>query len=159
MVDHYRPIIQQLFVHLFPLITTIVYGGGTNGLMGLIKEYADHQHIPIIGHNMDRWNPLPGEIIYNDLRSRQSGIIDGSDAYLVLPGGIGTLHEMIQVLCENDVQRLHKSVAIYDPDQIYHPLKELLTNMVEMKLLEHFPRCEWLSTVKEVEEWIQRIMK
>jgi len=159
LVEQYVPLLQQIVyqISVLSVVQTIVYGGGTNGLMGIIRDQAEIHQLSVHGHNMVRWNPLQGEIVYDSLRSRQAGIIDDSDAYLILPGGIGTLHELIQVLCENEVHRRHKPVAIYDPENIYLPLKEIFTKMMELQLLDNFPNCKWLSSVEEITLWLEQI--
>ena len=159
LVDQYRPLLHHLLyqISLLSFVDTIVYGGGTNGLMGVIREQAEIHKLSVRGHNMIRWNPLPGEFIYDSLRTRQAGIIDDSHAYLILPGGMGSLHELIQVLCENDVHRIQKPVAIYDPENIYLPLKEIFTKMVDLQLIENYPNCKWLSSIEEIPLWLMQI--
>jgi hypothetical protein len=124
--DSIRSLIKA--IELTSYFTAFVYGGGNSGLMGLVREYST---IPVIGHNMDRWDPLPGEFVYNSLRERQSALVDGADAYMILAGGVGTLHELFQVLCENDVEKRDKPVFVYDPDRVYSPLQDLLQRMYE----------------------------
>ena len=159
LVDQYQPLLHHILyqISLLSVVDTIVYGGGTNGLMGVVRQQAELHQLSVSGHNMLRWNPLPGEIIYDSLRTRQAGLIDDSHAYLILPGGMGTLHELIQVLCENDVHRIQKPVAIYDPENIYFPLQEIFAKMVELQLLNNFPNCKWLASVEEITWWIEQI--
>jgi predicted Rossmann-fold nucleotide-binding protein len=115
--------------------------------MGLVREFAT---IPITGHNLTRWDPLPDENVYNTLRERQSALVEDSDAYLVLPGGVGTMYELFQVLCENDVEKREKPVMVYDPTGVYQPLKELLCNMHTSGYVTSPPKVSFFQSRQEL---------
>lgn len=131
------------------VVSAFVYGGGQEGIMGLIREYAT---IPVIGHNLPRWNPLPDERVYETLRERQAGLIDDADGYLILAGGVGTLHELFQVLCENDVEKKTKPVVVYDPRGVYESLDGLLRRMTSHKYITSPPK---VCITKKIEVMIQ----
>jgi hypothetical protein len=115
--------------------------------MGLVREYAT---LPVTGHNLPRWNPLPDEKVYSSLRERQAALIDDAEAYLVLAGGVGTLYELFQVLCENDVEKKRKPIVIYDPHGVYSPLQDLLHRMFQHQYVTLPPRVEICANVEEV---------
>mgnify|MGYP000005705619 CR=1 FL=1 len=127
--------------------TSFSYGGGSSGLMGFVREYAT---LPVVGHNLPRWDPLPDEKVYHSLRERQGALIDDADAYLVLPGGVGTMHELFQVLCENDVEKKERPILIYDPDLVYAPLEELLSRMHQSGYLASPARIHFFRSEKEL---------
>ena len=129
------------------IFTHFVYGGGTSGIMGLVREYAT---LPVVGHNLPRWDPLEDEAVYNTLRERQNGLIDDSDAYLILAGGVGTMYELFQVLCENDVEKKRKPVMIYDPLLVYEPLEELLRRMHKNNYITAPPEVSFHRTVEDL---------
>lgn len=147
------PIFRQDVEKLIPSLeasghfTAFVYGGGSSGLMGLVREYAT---IPVIGHNLPRWDPLPGEFVYDTLRERQSALVDDSDAYLILAGGVGTLSELFQVLCENDVEKRDKPVFVYDPCHVYAPLEDLLRKMYENQYVTLPPKFFRFSSIESL---------
>jgi uncharacterized protein (TIGR00730 family) len=139
LADLFRSQVRDLIssIEASGLVTAFVYGGGDVGLMGLVREYAT---IPVRGHNLPRWNPLPDEFVYSSLRERQAALIDDSDGYIVLAGGVGTIHELFQVLCENDVEKKTKPIFIYDPDFVYKPLEDLLRNMYNARYIAAPPK-------------------
>jgi uncharacterized protein (TIGR00730 family) len=119
-------------------ITKITYGGGNNGLMGVIYRESLKHAIPIVGHNLERWSlpHLDNEIIYSNLLDRQQGIMEMSDMYVILPGGIGTIYELTQTLCHNDVDRLGKPVVIYNIDHYYDTFLLFLTELINKKVMD-----------------------
>ena len=120
-------------------ISQIAYGGGNNGLMGIVYREAIYNEIPIIGHNLERWSlpQLDNEIIYTNLTERQNGLMKMSDMYLILPGGIGTIYELTQALCHNDVDRIEKPVVIYNVDHYYDTFLLFLTELVTRKSMDN----------------------
>jgi predicted Rossmann-fold nucleotide-binding protein len=142
LVPLFDDAVRQLIHHLEASgrITSFVYGGGDVGLMGLIRKYAT---LPVRGHNLPRWNPLPDEAVYDTLRERQCALVDDADAYLILAGGVGTMYELFQVLCENDVEKRDKPVFIYDPDQVYAPLQDLLDRMHTARYVTSRPKVDF----------------
>ena len=119
-------------------ITQIAYGGGNNGLMGVVYRESLMHSIPIVGHNLERWSlpHLDNEIIYTNLLDRQQGIMEMSDMYVILPGGIGTIYELTQTLCHNDVDRLGKPVIVYNIDHYYDTFLLFLTELIERKVMD-----------------------
>ena len=152
----FRESVQALIqtIELTSYFSAFVYGGGTSGLMGLVREYST---LPVIGHNLQRWDPQPGEFIYDSLRERQAGIVDGADAYMVLAGGVGTIYELFQVLCENDVEKRNKPIFIYDPDLVYSPLEELLQRMYKHQYITSPPAVIFIRSLEEVPNALDQI--
>ena len=155
LVPLFDDAMRQLIQHLEAsgLITSFVYGGGDVGLMGLVRKYAT---LPVHGHNLPRWNPLPDEAVYESLRERQCALVDGADAYLILAGGVGTMYELFQVLCENDVEKKDKPVFIYDPDGVYEPLQQLLHGMFEAGYVTKMPCVNFFKACEELILFLER---
>jgi uncharacterized protein (TIGR00730 family) len=155
--DSLVPIFEDSILDLIRLleesgkITAFVYGGGDVGLMGLVRRYAT---LPVYGHNLPRWNPLPDEVVYATLRERQCGLIDDADAYLILAGGVGTMYELFQVLCENDVEKMDKPVFIYDPQNVYSPLQEMLDRMVEAGYVTKKPKVDFFRNTGDLLKYV-----
>jgi uncharacterized protein (TIGR00730 family) len=128
-------------------ISGIVYGGGHNGLMGLVQDAAQDYSIPIIGHNLERWKEETRhtEIIYPTLLERQKGLITSSDMYLVLPGGIGTIYELVQVLAHNDVEHIYKPVILYNVDHLFDPLLDMFRELVSQGLMDVKRLCFYIA--------------
>jgi len=130
-------VITTLFV-MFKKTITIVYGGGTKGLMGIVYRECNNHGIHVIGHNLQKWTlpELSHEIIYPTLLERQQGIVESSDMYLIFPGGIGTLYELCHVLCNNDVENKNKMVIVYNVNHIFDTWLRFIDELIDKKLMD-----------------------
>ncbi len=124
---------------------TIVYGGGSNGLMGKIADTAlihKGKVIGILPRFMDKveWGHkgLTELILVKDMHERKSLLIEGVDAVVALPGGCGTLEELMEVITLKRLGKFTKPIIILNTDGFYEHLKALLNKMVE----ERFMRTE-----------------
>lgn len=117
---------------------TLVYGGGSIGLMGAVADAMLRQGAPVIGvipqFMVDVEWQHPG---VEDMRrtttmaERKRMMIDLADALLVLPGSIGTLDEMFQTLSERKLGMLGKPVVLLNDGGFYDATLEQLRRMVE----------------------------
>lgn len=145
--------VVQAFIVLAELgIKNIAYGGGNSGLMGTVYRQANYYGMQIIGHNLERWSQpdMDHEIIYTDLLKRQQGLMDASDMYLVFPGGIGTLYELSQALCHNDVEKKDKPVIIYNSNHVFDTLILYMNELVEKGIMD-FDRLRLYVVVNKEE--------
>ena len=145
-------IYKSIVLHLVTVLSKcairgIVYGGGDNGLMGIVQNAAQAYSIPIVGHNLERWKQDTAytEFIYPTLLDRQKGLITSSDMYIVLPGGIGTIYELIQVLAHNDVEQLYKPIVLYNVDHIFDPLLDMFRELISQKLMDTKRLCLYIA--------------
>ena len=83
---------------------TSVYGGGSNGLMGCLADTVLQEGGKVIGilpHFMDKveWGHknLTELILVKDMHERKRLLIEGVDAVVALPGGCGTLEELMEI--------------------------------------------------------------
>ncbi|MCB8963752.1 MAG: TIGR00730 family Rossman fold protein [Bacteroidales bacterium] len=124
---------------------SVVYGGGSNGLMGCIAN-TTLQHggkvIGILPRFMDKveWGHkgLTQLVLVNDMHERKKLLIEGVDAVIALPGGCGTLEELMEVITLKRLGKFTKPIIILNTDGFYDHLKALLDKMVE----ERFMRTE-----------------
>ena len=107
---------------------TYVYGGADRGLMKVLANIVESNGGKIIGVSFEflRKETRKGNhelIIEKDLVTRKATIISRSDAFIVLPGGIGTLDEITEIL-ELKKHRLHdKPIAILNTNGFYDGLE------------------------------------
>jgi uncharacterized protein (TIGR00730 family) len=114
----------------------LVYGGGSIGLMGAVaKSTLDHGGT-VTGIIPDfltkRENALGGAqelIVTHDMHERKRLMFERSDAFVALPGGIGTLEELVEQLTWQQLGRHSKPILIADIDGFWEPLLALLTHM------------------------------
>ena len=115
---------------------SLVYGGGSNGLMGAIaKSTLDHggNVIGIIPEFLiARENALARVqelIVTPDMHERKRLMFERSDAFVALPGGVGTLEELVEQLTWQQLGRHSKPILLANIDGFWEPLLVLLAHM------------------------------
>ena len=73
-------------------------------------------------------------IVTADLRSRKATMERRSDAFLALPGGIGTLEELLEMWVARTLRMHDKPVVVLDPDGVYDGLRAQLRTLLELGL-------------------------
>ncbi len=120
----------------------LVYGGSSIGLMGAVAdEVLLHGGnvlgiIPTILSNREISHQKVTELkVVNSMHERKALIYDSSDAFVILPGGIGTLDEFFEIFTWHAIGQHNKPVGILNVNKYYDPLLHLLDHMVEQKFL------------------------
>ena len=116
---------------------TLVFGGGRNGLMGACARGASRRGGEIIGI-APRFFDEPGVLyehctrfLYTEtMRERKEAMENLSDAFLVLPGGIGTFEEFFETLTLKQLGRLSKPIALLNTRGYYNSLVQALGTAV-----------------------------
>jgi uncharacterized protein (TIGR00730 family) len=114
----------------------LVYGGGSIGLMGAIATSAlDHGGL-VTGIIPDfltsRENALARVqelIVTPDMHERKQLMFERSDAFVALPGGIGTLEELVEQLTWQQLGRHSKPILLANIDGFWEPLMALINHM------------------------------
>ena len=114
----------------------LVYGGGSVGLMGAIaKSVLDHGGV-VTGIIPDflraRENALTRVqemIVTPDMHERKRLMFERSDAFVALPGGVGTLEELVEQLTWQQLGRHAKPILLANIDGFWEPLMALLAHM------------------------------
>lgn len=100
-----------------------------------------------------------GELIVTaDMRERK-GIMDArSDAFLVLPGGIGTLEELFEIWTSRVLGMHERPLVVLDPWGLYGPLRDLIDGMYEQGFTRPnvFDAISWATTVDEALDLLER---
>jgi uncharacterized protein (TIGR00730 family) len=115
---------------------TLVSGGGRISSMGAVARAAREGGSKTIGvipeslvkiefadHDSDEL------IIVKDMRERKGKIEELSDAFIVLPGGAGTLEEFFEIWVGRFLKFHDKPIAILDPFDLYKPLQDLIIHL------------------------------
>jgi uncharacterized protein (TIGR00730 family) len=120
----------------------LVYGGGGNGLMGaLARGVRDHggQVTGIIpGFLTEREQAMrTGQdlIITRDMHQRKQMMFDMADAFVALPGGIGTLEELVEQLTWAQLGRHRKPVLLANIAGFWEPLCALIDHMKGLEFI------------------------
>ena len=116
----------------------LVYGGGSVGLMGAIAKSALDHGGAVTGIIPDflraRENALTRVqemIVTPDMHERKRIMFERADAFVALPGGIGTLEELVEQLTWAQLGRHKKPILILDIKSFWQPLLVLLEHMRE----------------------------
>jgi uncharacterized protein (TIGR00730 family) len=114
----------------------LVYGGGSIGLMGAVASSVLDHGGTVTGIIPDfltaRENALTRVqemVVTPDMHERQRLMFERSDAVVALPGGIGTLEELVEQLTWQQLGRHSKPILIANIDGFWEPLLALLTHM------------------------------
>lgn len=112
---------------------TVIYGGGTLGLMGALANSVlknNGKLISIIPSSLKNNNILitkPYKIIYTkDFVERKKLMLREATIFIVLPGGFGTLDELFEVISLNQLKVINKKIILIDVDNFWNPLQKLL---------------------------------
>ena len=118
----------------------MVYGGGNVGLMGEIANTLvdlNKEIIGIIPKFLVKKEKLNFKIkklkVVNDMTKRKEQLFKLGDAFLVLPGGTGTLEEVIEVLSWKMLKLHNKPIIILNFENYWSPLLKQFENIIKIK--------------------------
>jgi uncharacterized protein (TIGR00730 family) len=129
---------------------TIVYGGGSVGLMGSLANKAlllGGEVIGVLPRFMDKveWGHkgLSKMVLVEDMRERKKQLISNVDAVIALPGGCGTLEELMEVYTLKRLGKFTKPIIVLNTDGFYNHLEQLIEKMIEEKFMRPEHRQIW----------------
>ena len=137
----------------------LVYGGGRVGLMGLAADStlaAGGEVIGIIpGHIQElevEHTGLTELHVVDSMHTRKRMMFDRSDAFVVLPGGLGTLDETFEIITWKQLGLHDKPVVIVNSDGYWQPMLDLLEHMIGAGFArpEHRKLFRIVDSVEEV---------
>ncbi len=141
--DKYHKIAEEVGNFMAQEGFNLVFGGANVGLMKTIaqKVYNAGQKvygiIPEFFVNRGLASECSTEItVTKDMFERKKLLIDKGDAFIALPGGFGTLDELIEVITLNQIGQINKPVIIYDPIGFYDNLLSFFEKMKQEKFTE-----------------------
>lgn len=116
----------------------LVYGGGDCGVMGAVAnsslEHGGHVTgvFPESLRNIENEHQSLSEIIIvNTMHERKQLMFEKSDAFLVFPGGFGTMDEMFEIITWKQLMLHHKPVVIFNYHGYWDPLISLMHNIID----------------------------
>lgn len=128
----------------------VVYGGGSVGLMGCLADtvIAEKGYIKgIIPEFMRKveWqhNGLNDLEIVADMHERKSEFLRKTDAVIALPGGCGTLEELLEVITWKRLGVFLGPIVIINTDGFYDPLIEMLKKCIREKFMNEQHESIW----------------
>lgn len=120
----------------------VIYGGSKIGLMGAIAESTLEAGGEVYGvipkFLQDKEVAAEGLtklVITSDMHTRKLKMMDMADAFIILPGGIGTLEELFDCLSASQLKTARKPIGILNINGFYNHLIELITYMAHQGFL------------------------
>ena len=117
---------------------TLVYGGGRTGLMGAVADGALSSGGDVIGvipdflikREVDHPD-LTKLIIVKNMHARKQKMFELSDGFIILPGGVGTLDEALEIITWQRLGVHKKPILIVNVDGYWQPLIELINTTIQ----------------------------
>lgn len=126
---------------------TLVYGGGAVGLMGVVADAAlsaGGQVVGIIPQSLERaeigHKGLTRLEVVDGMHARKARMAELADAFIALPGGLGTLEELFEVWTWGQLGYHAKPLGLLEVDGFYRRLGEFLDHLVEERFVRGMHR-------------------
>uniref|UniRef100_A0A7N0TXN8 Cytokinin riboside 5'-monophosphate phosphoribohydrolase n=1 Tax=Kalanchoe fedtschenkoi TaxID=63787 RepID=A0A7N0TXN8_KALFE len=134
----YKDAAVELGAELVARNIDLVYGGGSIGLMGLVSQavHDGGRHVLGVIPKTLMLREITGETIGEvmavaDMHQRKAEMAKHSDAFIALPGGYGTLEELLEVITWAQLGIHHKPVGLLNVDGYYNSLLSFIDKAVE----------------------------
>jgi uncharacterized protein (TIGR00730 family) len=143
----------------------LVFGGGSGGLMGALADSVlDHGGfvtgiIPDFLVNHEHMLMRAQErIVTRDMHERKRLMFERADAFVALPGGIGTLEELVEQLTWAQLGRHKKPILVLNIHGFWDPLCALLDHMVKLEFIRASLRVD-LLVAERVEDVLPKLQE
>ena len=147
----------------------VIYGGGGHGLMGKLADTVLAQGVQIKGimpqfMNEVEWahKKVTDFEFTNTMHERKAKFLENIDALIALPGGTGTLEELLEAITLKRLGQFTKPIIILNTNGYYDPLIQMLKRCVEEKFLRPIHAEMWtfvhqpeevMSAINQSMEW------
>ena len=138
---------------------TLIYGGGTTGLMGELADAALEQGGMVIGviprflaSKEIMHDSLTETFTVSTMAERKTKMMEMGEAFIALPGGPGTLEEIAEIISLKRLRRIDAPCIIYNYKGFYDPLRTLLYDMVksDFSSYEDTDRIHFVDDIREI---------
>jgi uncharacterized protein (TIGR00730 family) len=139
----YAEAAKELAVLFCETKTTLVYGGGNIGLMGILADEVLKNQGNVIGiipdflvqrevghHGISRLE------IVKSMHERKKRMADLADAFIAMPGGWGTLDELAEILTWKQLKLIQQPIGLMNTNSFFDPLIEQMKRMVDSGFLK-----------------------
>ncbi len=143
----------------------LIYGGGSVGLMGTVAQAVldNGGHVTgIIPTFLQRSEAMLDSvshlIVTEDMHERKRKMFERADAFVALPGGIGTLEEVVEMMTWAQLGRHRKPVLLANIENFWQPLFELINHMQQEQFI-HSGRAVPYLVANEAENIVPMLEK
>lgn len=142
----------------------LVYGGASIGLMGAVARGVHDKGgnvtgvLPKFFKKKDiEYGEADELIVTRDMRERKAVMDERSDAFIVLPGGVGTLEEAMEILSLVQLRQTHKPLVFINTEGFYDGLVRHFEQLVQLKFAkeETLKMYAYLETPAEAIDFIE----
>jgi uncharacterized protein (TIGR00730 family) len=132
----------------------LIYGGGGVGLMGATARGAHSAGgkvqgiIPTFLRGREQPFDDVETVIVDNMHERKMMMFERSDAFVVLPGGIGTLEEIVELLSWRRLDLHQKPIVFHNPGGFWDPLFELIRHTIDARLTPPSLATAWRAVEK-----------
>lgn len=142
---------------------TLVFGGGDTGMMGACAHGVQDNAGKTIGiapEWINNFEPLCekcSEFIYVDsMDERKKKFVENSDAFIISPGGIGTLDEFFEIITLKKLKQIDKPIIVFNIANFYDKMLEMIDDMGQKGFLYKQEKIfEIANTPEEVFEYLE----
>ena len=146
---------------------TLVFGGGGNGLMGAAARGVASCGGYIMGvipkffaeESVEKICDFCDELIQPEtMRERKKIMEDNADAFIVVPGGIGTYEEFFEILTSKQLCRHNKPIAIYNIENFYSEINLAMKSAIKKNFIKENCLDLYFITdnLQEVFEYVEK---
>ena len=121
---------------------TLVYGGGGVGLMGAVAKAAKSAGARVEGiittYLLGReqgWDECDELVVVETMRERKRVLEERGDAFLVLPGGLGTYEEFFEILVGRQLNAHQKPIGVVNAHGYFNPLVAMIEHAIEHRFV------------------------
>ncbi|HEY8963639.1 MAG TPA: TIGR00730 family Rossman fold protein [Alphaproteobacteria bacterium] len=158
--DVYKDAAREFGRHMAKAGLGLVYGGGNVGLMGILANSVMDNDGSVIGiipeHISSReiaHTRLTELHVVESMHVRKQMMVDRSDGFVVLPGGIGTLDELCEIMTWKQLGIHDKPIVIANINNYWTPFVDMIDHVIEGKFMREEDR-RVISVVTKIEDII-----
>lgn len=151
--QEYIDVTKKLMESLDRTKFRIAYGGGNVGLMGVVRDSFKGE---IITSNIHKFvvPGYPDNYVFDNITERQSKLIEIGDAFLLLPGGFGSIYECLEVITKNQIGEISKPVYIFNYNHVYDNLIKLFEDLIKEGFIKHDLDWYKIRVFSDYEEFV-----
>ena len=141
----------------------VIYGGGHVGLMGTVADAALKDGNTVIGIIPEHIRALEVQHagltelhVVPDMHTRKRMMVERAEAFVILPGGLGTLDETFEILTWRQLKLHAKPILIFNFNRFWDPLLILIDRLIETHFCGPAHR-DFYTVVHSVEEMMHAL--
>ena len=160
----YAEIASDLGAILAREATTLVYGGGGSGIMGAVARASVAHGGKVIGIfpefmrlHEQIYDEVTEQILVQTMAERKAKLMELADAFMILPGGLGTMEEFFEVISARKLGLHSKPIVILNINGYWNPLLDLLDQIADRGFTSEasIDLCHWSPNLADGLDYIK----